>query len=74
MKILIAGNLVNWGYNFTKLLRENGIEADLLMPKFPKMQDEPKTLEELEEYPKWIKFWDKKKWGGELHRYWILTR
>lgn len=58
MKILVAGNLLNWGYNFVKLLRKNEVDAHLLMPKFPKSKDDPKTFENLEEYPEWIRFWN----------------
>jgi glycosyltransferase involved in cell wall biosynthesis len=62
LKVLVAGNLVNWGYHFVKVLRENGIDAELLMPRYPKKSDDPKTFEKLEEYPAWIKFWNNKKW------------
>lgn len=58
MRFLIAGNLVNHGYFLTKLLRENGFEADLLARRDVKSTEDPKSLDSnLVEYPEWIKFW-----------------
>jgi glycosyltransferase involved in cell wall biosynthesis len=69
MKILVAGNLVNYGYYFTKLLRNEGIDADLLMQKFPGSVQDPKSFEkEMKEYPSWIRFWDNhnRNWKTEI--------
>lgn len=62
MKILIAGNLANMGYEIAKSLRNYGIDAWLLMPKTPFVSEDPKTIfPELVKsgYPKWIVFFDK---------------
>ena len=74
MKILVAGNLVNWGYNFVKTLRENEIDAELLMQRFPKTSDDPKTFEKLDEYPNWIKFWNNKKWTWKFEVIQIMKK
>ncbi len=59
LKILHAGNLVNHGYHLVKKLREEGVMIDLLLRKNPKQTEDPKFFdEELNEYPKWIKFFE----------------
>jgi glycosyltransferase involved in cell wall biosynthesis len=61
MKILIAGNLANMGYELAKSLRNYGVDAYLLMPKIPIISEDPKTIfPELEEegYPEWIVFFN----------------
>lgn len=71
MKILVAGNLANYGYYLTKLLRKEGIDAELLMQKFPASVQDPKSFDkDMEEYPSWIRFWDNhnKKWKTEVIR------
>ncbi len=61
MKLLIAGNLANYGYFLTKTIREFGIDAHLLMPKFPVKSQDPLHFEnDLTEYPEWIDFWNNK--------------
>lgn len=68
---MVAGNLANSGYYFTKLLRKEGIDADLLMQKFPSSVQDPKLFEkEMKEYPSWIRFWDNhsKNWKIEVIR------
>jgi glycosyltransferase involved in cell wall biosynthesis len=61
MKILVAGNLANTGYFLASKLREENIDIDLLMEDNPHPVSDPKNTGELEfnEYPKWIKFWNK---------------
>ena len=57
MKILVAGNLVNMGFEIAKAMREKNEDVYLLMPKFPRIHEDPKSLyPNLEEdgYPKWI--------------------
>lgn len=61
MKILIAGNLANHGYFLTKLLRNEKLTAELLLRKNPAKTEDPKSVDMLNEYPKWIKFWDSSK-------------
>lgn len=58
MHVLIAGNLANTGYYIAKLLRTKGIDADLLMRKNDLIVHDPRSLDEMIEYPEWIKFWD----------------
>ena len=59
MKLLLAGNLANYSYYLTKLLRDHGIDADLLMQKYPSQSNDPKTLDSnMINYPSWIKFWN----------------
>lgn len=61
MKLLIAGNLANYGYFLTKNIREYGVDAHLLMEKYPVVSNDPKQFEKnLSDYPDWIKFWDNK--------------
>jgi glycosyltransferase involved in cell wall biosynthesis len=57
MKILIAGNLANMGYEIAYAMRKKGIDVDLLLPKFPLKTEDPKTMyPELEKtgYPEWL--------------------
>jgi glycosyltransferase involved in cell wall biosynthesis len=64
LKLLIAGNLVNYGYFLTKNIREHGIDAHLLMEKYPKKSQDPLYFENnLLDYPEWIEFWDNKNWN-----------
>lgn len=59
MKLLLAGNLANYNYYLTKLLRDHGMNADLLMQKYPSQSNDPKTLDSnMTDYPSWIKFWN----------------
>lgn len=58
MEILIAGNLANHGYLLSKLLREEGVSVDLLLRKNPSKTEDPKSVDSLNEYPDWIKFWN----------------
>jgi len=68
MKFLVAGNLVNSGYYLTKLLRNEGFAADLLLKKNPSVTEEPKSLDEdLLNYPEWIKLWDGSKWNWKYN-------
>jgi glycosyltransferase involved in cell wall biosynthesis len=63
MRILFAGNVANTGYVAAKLMRNNGIEAFLLMEKNPpEIYDPLKTDPTLEcKYPNWVLFFDKSK-------------
>lgn len=59
MKLLLAGNLANYSYYLTKLLRAHGMNAELLMQKYPSESSDPKTLDSnMTDYPSWIKFWN----------------
>jgi len=63
MKILIAGNLANLGFELTYALRKKGIDSFLLMPLNPKESEDPKLLyPDLKEkgYPDWIRWFNKK--------------
>ncbi|MEO9277735.1 MAG: glycosyltransferase family 4 protein [Nitrososphaera sp.] len=64
MRVLIAGNLANTGYYIAKLLRTKGIDTDLLMKKNDLIVHDPRSLDNMIEYPEWIKFWDgtKRNW------------
>ena len=62
MKILYAGNLVNVGYSHTSLCREKGLDMELLMQKNPEPNSDPfQYVPDLNEYPSWIKFYDRQK-------------
>lgn len=68
-RVLVAGNLANYGYNFTKLLRNQGIDANLLMQRFPGSLQDPKLFEkDMNKYPEWIRFWNNhdKRWKIEV--------
>ncbi len=71
MKVLHAGNLANVGYLVVKILRQAGVNAELLMRKYPHLTEDPKSLDpelETQGYPDWIKCWDNKsrKWKSEV--------
>ena len=63
MRIVIAGNLANNGYFLTKLLRNEGISANLLLKKNPIITEDPKSIDHFKEYPEWIEFWDGSKFN-----------
>ena len=64
MKLLIAGNLANYGYFLTKNIREYGIDAHLLMEKYPMKSNDPLHFENnLSDYPEWIEFWNNKSYN-----------
>jgi len=69
-KILIAGNMVNQGFVTAKELRKKGYNVDLLMEEKSHITADPAYLEpELRNnYPPWIKFFNKKKskWKFEI--------
>ncbi len=70
MQILHAGNMANVGYVITKTLRNSGIDADLLMEKYPVMTSDPRSVDpELmsKGFPEWIKFWDNSKQTSNQH-------
>jgi glycosyltransferase involved in cell wall biosynthesis len=67
-KILIAGNMVNQGYITAKELRKKGYHVDLLTEENSHITADPAYLEpELKNnYPEWIKFFNKKKSSWKL--------
>ncbi|MEW6604062.1 MAG: glycosyltransferase [Thermoproteota archaeon] len=72
MKVLHANNTANFAYYIVKTLRSAGINADLLMQKYPLITADPKGFDkEMQEYPDWILFWDNKseKWKSEIKRH-----
>ena len=72
MKVLLAGNMANLGYFYTKLLRSNGIDVKLLMEKNPPPVSDPLNFDESlkGKYPTWVKFYDKssKFWSLQIIR------
>lgn len=61
MKILIAGNLANMGYEIAKAMRKKGVDVKLLLPKYPKKYEDPKNMyPELEQegFPDWLVRYD----------------
>ncbi len=74
MKVLHAGNLANVGYITVKTLRSAGIDAELLMEKYPYITSDPAALDpelSVNGYPEWIKFWDNKSkgWKSQIIRF-----
>ncbi len=70
MKILHAGNLANVGYIVVKTLRSAGVDAELLMEKYPYITSDPAALDQelsVNGYPEWIKFWNNKSKGWKSH-------
>ena len=45
MKVLHAGNMVNFAYQFVKKLRLDGIDSDLLMNTNPHPSSDPKLYD-----------------------------
>src|SRR5581483_1324318 len=69
MNILHAGNLANFGYLAVKVLRNYGINANLLARKPIHSTEDPKSQDnDLENsgYPDWIKFYDTSKSGWKI--------
>lgn len=67
MRILIAGNLVNYGFFLATKLRELNIDVDLLMENDPPSITDPFSTGLIKEkYPDWIKFYYRKKWNWKL--------
>lgn len=61
MRILIAGNLANMGYEIAKAMRNKGMDVKLLLPKYPKIYEDPKFMYpqlEQEGYPNWLVRYD----------------
>src|SRR6185437_7369681 len=61
MKVLIAGNLANMGWELSIALRLKGVDTKLLLPKYPIQTEDPKTISpELIEtgYPDWVVRYD----------------
>ena len=67
MRILIAGNLVNFGFFLAIKLRELNVNVDLLMENDPSSTADPFSTGLIKEkYPEWIKFYYRKKWKWKL--------
>lgn len=67
MKLLIAGNIANHSYFLVKLLRKDGIDAELLIKKNPRQTEDPLfSDDQLVDYPSWIRFWDGTKISWKL--------
>jgi len=61
MRILIAGNLANMGYEIAKAMRNKEMDVKLLLPKYPKIYQDPKFMYpqlEQEGYPNWLVRYD----------------
>ncbi len=71
MKILHVGNMGNGPYVIVKTLRKFGIDAELLMPRYPlEITSDPKGLDPeltVQGYPSWIKFWDNSQQTTKRH-------
>jgi len=62
MRVLIAGNLANMGFEIALAMRKKNVDAKLLLPKFPAQSEDPKFLyPNLENtgYPEWLVRFDK---------------
>jgi len=70
MKILHAGNMVNYAYLICKKLREDNLSVDLLMNANPVLSSDPLQYDKSlnNKYPSWIKFYDTKQkfWQKEV--------
>src|SRR5690242_12802468 len=68
MRVLVAGNLANTGYQIAKSLRGKGIDAELLIKKNDLPIHDPKSFDDIISYPTWIKFWDgtRKSWKFQI--------
>lgn len=68
MKVLHAGNMVNLGYVITKQLRNENLNAELIMEKNPTQMSDPLVFDsKLTTYPDWIYFLDKTKFSWKLN-------
>jgi len=64
MRVLVAGNLVNMGFEIVKAMRSKGFEVNLLMPKNSHPSSDPKSMyPELKNtgYPRWVITFDNSK-------------
>lgn len=69
MKILHVGNLANFGFLSVKVLRDYGIDAELLARKPMSISENPKSQDvklESNGYPDWINFYDTSKIGWKM--------
>lgn len=68
MRVIVAGNLANTGYQIARLLRDKGIDAELLIKKNDLLIHDPKSFDNIIKYPDWIKFWDgmRKNWKFKI--------
>jgi len=72
MRILVAGNLANMGFELTKALRKKNVDAKLLLPKNPKNTEDPKLLYpkiENEGYPDWLVWFNKESRSFDLNNW-----
>ena len=68
MRILHAGNMVNLGYVITKQLRNENVDAELVMEKNPTQMSDPLVFDpDLTKYPEWIHFINKTKLSWKLN-------
>lgn len=69
MRILHAGNMANAAYVICRQLRKTGIDVELLMDKYPYKNSNPLLFDPKlnNEFPEWIKFFDKKKFLWKLN-------
>lgn len=69
MRILHAGNMVNFAYLFVKKLRHDGIDSELLMNTNPHVSSDPLLYDQSlnNKYPEWIRFYDTSKKLWPLH-------
>lgn len=66
MKVLVAGNLANTGYEVVYAMRKKNVDAKLLLPKSPIITEDPKLMYphlEIEGYPEWLVRFDKHERG-----------
>lgn len=65
--------MANFGYYIVKTLRNAGVDAELLMQKYPLISADPRALDKglNDQYPDWIHFWDNKSknWKSEVKEY-----
>ena len=69
MRVLVAGNLANMGFEIVKALRMKNIDANLLLPKYSHQSSDPKFMyPDLKKtgYPKWVVTYDNNKRGFGL--------
>lgn len=73
MKVLIAGNLANVGYEIAYAMRKKNVDVKLLLPKSPAITEDPKLMYphlEIDGYPEWLVRFDKHERG--LRNNWKL--
>jgi len=72
MRVLVAGNLANMGFEIVKALRKKKVDAKLLMPRYPHKYDDPKFMyPQLVKmsYPDWVFTYDNKNRSFSLNNW-----